>query len=74
MKLVFYMVGVTGFAAGANMRVLDPLLPAIGLDFGVAATSAAVVITAFSLSYGIFQFVYGPLSERYGKIKVMLWK
>ena len=33
----------------------------------------AIVLTAYSLSYGIFQFVYGPLSEKYGKIKVMFW-
>ncbi len=68
----FYVVGVTCFFAGANMRVLDPLLAVIGNDFGTVATDAAVAVTSFSISYGLFQFVYGPLSERLGKIEVML--
>jgi len=73
MNFIFFVVGAAGFVAGANMRVLDPLLPLIGLDLGVEATMLAIVLTAYSLSYGIFQFVYGPLSEKYGKIKVMFW-
>ena len=73
MNLMFLVVGITGFVAGANMRVLDPLLPVIGLDFGVEATVAAVVVTSFSLAYGLFQLIYGPLSEKYGKVEVMFW-
>ena len=72
-NFIFLVVGVAGFVAGANMRVLDPLLPLIGLDLGVEATMLAIVLTAYSFSYGMFQFVYGPLSEKYGKIKVMFW-
>ncbi len=73
MNLMFLVVGITSFVAGANMRVLDPLLLVIGLDFGVEATVAAAVVTSFSLAYGLFQLIYGPLSERYGKIEVMFW-
>ena len=72
-NFIFLVVGVAGFVAGANMRVLDPLLPLIGLDLGVEATMLAIVLTAYSFSYGMVQFVYGPLSEKYGKIKVMFW-
>ena len=27
MNFIFFVVGAAGFVAGANMRVLDPLLP-----------------------------------------------
>ena len=72
MKGIFFVIGITGFVAGANMRVLDPLLPVIGMDFDVGATTVAMVVTSFSLSYALFQFVLGPLSEKFGKIQVML--
>ena len=34
--------------------------------------SAAHVITAFSLAYGLLQLLYGPFGDRYGKFRVIL--
>ena len=47
------------------------MLPAISKDFGVAATSAGILITAYMIPFGIFQLVFGPLADRFGKKQVI---
>lgn len=59
-------------ALGIDMML--PALPAIGQALG-AATPAdwPLVITAFTLGFGIAQPVHGPLADRYGRRPVLLW-
>ena len=53
------------------MRVADPQLPALASAFGITVSAAAQVVTTFSIAYGLLQFVYGPLGDRYGKWRVI---
>jgi YNFM family putative membrane transporter len=53
------------------MRVAEPLLPKVAHDFGVSVAAAAVLITGFTLAYGLFQLVHGPLGDRFGKLRAV---
>lgn len=53
------------------MRVAEPLLPKVAHDFGVGVSAAAVLITGFSLAYGLFQLIHGPLGDRIGKLRTV---
>jgi predicted MFS family arabinose efflux permease len=53
------------------MRLCDPMLVGLGQEFGVTTGEASAVITAYAVSYGILQIVYGPLGERLGKLRVI---
>ncbi len=53
------------------MRVAEPLLPKVAHDFGVSVAAAAVLITGFTLAYGLFQLVHGPLGDRIGKLRAV---
>jgi MFS family permease len=55
----------------ADMRVVDPLLRIIANDFGTSVGNTAAIISAYTIPYGLFQLVYGPLGDRIGKLKVM---
>jgi YNFM family putative membrane transporter len=59
------------FASSANMRATDPLLDLISRHFGVTPGSAALVLTAYSLGYGLFQLAHGPLGDRFGKVRMI---
>lgn len=63
----------TAFASAASMRVTDPLLPRFETEFGVDTATAAYVITAFATAYGLFQVLFGPAGDRYGKYRVIGW-
>ena len=53
------------------MRVTDALLPRIARDFDIGIAKSAAVITGFALAYGLMQLVFGPLGDRYGKLRVI---
>ncbi len=71
MNPAFFALAAAGFVSGANLRLFDALLPTVARDFGVLPTTASVVITAFTLAYGLFQVVHGPLGDRAGKLRVV---
>lgn len=54
------------------MRMVDPLLPVIAAEFGITLGRASLIIAAYSLPYGIFVLLYGPLGDRIGKLKVII--
>ncbi len=53
------------------MRVTDALLPRIAMDFDVGIAAAAAVVTAFAVAYGVMQMLFGPLGDRFGKLRVI---
>ena len=67
----FLSLAAAAFVSGANLRLFDALLPSVAEDFKVIPATAAVVATAFTLAYGLFQIVHGPLGDRLGKLRVI---
>ncbi|AFY42046.1 MFS transporter [Nostoc sp. PCC 7107] len=65
------LLGAAAFMVIADVRVIDPLLHIIANEFNVGVGSAAVIVSAYTIPYGLFQLVYGPLGDRIGKLKVI---
>ncbi|RJF96078.1 MFS transporter [Noviherbaspirillum saxi] len=61
------LLSLAAFGSGISLRVTDPMLPQLGQEFGVSLGDASLVITVFSISYGVSQLLFGPLGDRYGK-------
>ena len=64
-------LSIAGFIVVACMRVSDPLLPIIAAEFGVSVGKAGIVVTAYAVAYGLFLLAYGPLGDRYGKLRII---
>lgn len=71
MNSAFFALAAAAFISGANLRLFDALLPTIAEDFAVAPTVASIVVTAFTLAYGLFQVVHGPLGDRVGRLRTV---
>src|SRR5262245_13995852 len=65
------LMATAGFASMASMRLCDAMLPALGTTFELSAAEASGTISAFAIAYGLFQLVYGPLGDRFGKPRVI---
>jgi predicted MFS family arabinose efflux permease len=65
------LLAAAGFVSGLTMRLAEPLLPRVAQEFGVSVGAAAVLITGFTLAYGLFQLVHGPLGDRIGKLRAV---
>lgn len=71
-KRIVAMLGLAGFIVMADNWVVSPILPAISKGVGASTASAGILIAAYMLPFGIFQLVFGPLADRFGKTRVIL--
>lgn len=65
------MMGLAGFTSMASMRLCDPMLLVLGQEFSVTTGEASRVVSAFAVAYGVLQLFYGPLGDRFGKLRVI---
>lgn len=65
------VMGLAGFASMASMRLCDPMLVVLGQEFQVTTGEASRVVSAFAVAYGVLQLFYGPLGDRFGKLRVI---
>lgn len=66
------LLALAAFVSSANLRVCDPLLPQIAGELSVTVGTAAWIVTAFALAYGVFQIVVGPLADARGKLPMVV--
>lgn len=71
LRLSLLLLAAGGFVSGVTMRMAEPLLPKVAADLGTGVAEAAVMITAFTFAYGLFQLVHGPLGDRIGKLRAV---
>lgn len=66
------LLGLAGFIVMADNWVVSPILPAIAANLGVQPSAAGILIAAYMLPFGLFQLIFGPLADRYGKSRIIL--
>ena len=74
MKQTSAMIPILALAAFCSltaMRIADPLLPVIASEFLISPGTASRIVSAFAISYGICQFGFGPLADKFGKLHVI---
>lgn len=65
------ILSIAAFASSASLRCTDALLPQLAAEFGTTPGGAAAVITTFSIAYGLFQVVHGPIGDKLGKYRLI---
>jgi len=72
LQVLLWGLGLAGFLVNADNRAVAPVLPAIANDLAVREAAAGLLVSAFSIPYGLFQLIYGPIADRAGKIRTIL--
>ncbi len=60
------------FLVGLDALVVGPLVPAISADLGFPPALGGLLVTAYGLMYGVSAPLFGPLSDRSGRKRMML--
>lgn len=68
---IVMLLGLAGFIVMADNWVVSPILPAIAQNLNIDVTNAGLLITAYMIPFGVFQILFGPLADRYGKKQVI---
>jgi predicted MFS family arabinose efflux permease len=59
------------FTSNVDRFAIAPLLVPIGLDLGASLAAVAAVASGYYLAYGLAQPVWGIVSDRFGRVRVM---
>lgn len=70
-KRIILLLATAAFCSTSAFRVLDPALPQLSQEFDVTTGEAAKVVTWFVFAYGLLQFFYGPVGDRFGKFRTL---
>src|SRR5215469_2186717 len=63
---------LTMFLVGTELFVLSPLLPMLCVSYGISVKLAGLCITAFAFSYMVSAPLFGHLSDRIGRRRVLV--
>ena len=64
-------LGIMAFFANGDNYAVAPLLINISKDLNLSISTAAMSVTAYMLTFGLFTILFGPLGDRYGKTKII---
>ena len=62
---------ILSFLVCVDLRILTPVLPSISDSLGSSPGTVGLAMTAYSITYGLGQLFYGPLSDRSSRIAVV---
>ena len=65
------VLGLMAFLANGDNYAAAPLIINISRDLNLTISVAAMSVTAYMLAFGVFTLIFGPLSDRYGKVKII---
>ncbi|HEY5557064.1 MFS transporter [Acetobacterium sp.] len=65
------VLGLMAFLANGDNYAAAPLIINIANDLNLTISVAAMSVTAYMLAFGVFTLIFGPLSDRYGKVKII---
>ena len=65
------VMALAGFSSMVSMRMCDPMLVVLSQEFEVSTGDASRVVSSFAIAYGVLQLFYGPLGDRFGKLRVI---
>jgi predicted MFS family arabinose efflux permease len=65
------ILGLMAFLANGDNYAAAPLIINISKELNISISTAAISVTAYMLSFGVFTLIFGPLSDRFGKVKII---
>ena len=71
MREIIFLLALASANSGIALRAVEPMLPRLAADFGTSISTAAMIISAYAFAYGGAQLVYGPIGDRFGKLRVV---
>ncbi len=52
-------------------QTVAPLIPVLAAEFAAPASLVGLLVPAYALPYGVMALVYGPLSDRFGRRRIV---
>jgi predicted MFS family arabinose efflux permease len=70
--LIVFSLWLLVFSASSQIMIISPILPQIGEELRIADTLLGTLVTAYSLMVGLFAIISGPISDRFGRRRILI--
>jgi predicted MFS family arabinose efflux permease len=71
--LIVFSLWLLVFSASSQIMIISPILPQIGVQLSIPDTLLGTLISAYSLMVGLFAVISGPISDRIGRRRILIW-
>ncbi len=61
------------FSASSQIMIIAPILPQLGLQLNIPEAVQGTLITAYAFMVGLFALIMGPVSDRIGRRRILLY-
>jgi predicted MFS family arabinose efflux permease len=68
---IIFLLALASANSGIALRAVEPMLPQLASDFGTSISATALIISAYAFAYAGSQLLYGPIGDRFGKLRVV---
>lgn len=69
---LLWVLSVATFLIFFQTFMVAPLIPRLSEAFGTSASTVGLIVPAYLIPYGVATLFYGPLSERFGRGRIIL--
>ncbi len=66
-----YILSLATFIVFFQGFMVAPLLPLLSEQFGTTTRHVSFIEPSYLLGYGLFTLVYAPLSDRFGRFRII---
>ncbi len=70
--LIVFSLWLLVFSASSQIMIISPILPQIGRDLQIPEALLGTLVTAYSLMVGVFAVISGPISDRFGRRRMLV--
>ncbi|MGE3799758.1 MAG: MFS transporter [Candidatus Kapaibacterium sp.] len=70
--LVIATLWLLVFVAASQIIIVAPILPRIAEELSIEKSALGLLLTAYAISAGVFALVAGPISDRFGRRRILL--
>lgn len=71
LKTFIAIFGFMTFLVNGDSYATSPMLIQIANEFGISISQAGLTFVAYMIPFGFFTVIFGPLSEKYGKVIII---
>jgi predicted MFS family arabinose efflux permease len=70
--VILFALWLLVFSASSQIMIVSPMLPQIGAELRVPEAVQGTLVSAYALMVGIFALAIGPISDKFGRRRVLL--
>ncbi len=71
--IILFSLWLLMFASSSQFFIISPILTQIGTQLDIPQALRGTLITAYAITLGITALITGPLSDRYGRRKILVF-